>query len=56
VIGAIRFQRCYLDHSFFICHELSKIVVLTVYVDNIQVTESDINGIEKTQKYLNNSL
>ena len=47
---AFDFHRCHLDHSVFIWHTKSGIVVLTVYVDDILLIGSDSFGLLKTKE------
>jgi len=51
-ISGIDFRRCHSDHSVFIRRTGSDIVVLTVYVDDILLTDSDSTGIVETKMYL----
>jgi len=44
--------KCYSDHSMFIHRSSYYIMILVVYVDDILLTESDIDGIEKAKEYL----
>jgi len=41
-ISGIGFHRCHSDHSVFAQHTKSGIVVLTVYIDGILLTGSDL--------------
>lgn len=52
VLGAIAFKQCKSDHSVFVRHRSSGIVILIVYVDNILVSSNDVQGIDETKKYL----
>ena len=51
-ISGIDFHRCHSDHSVFIRHTKSDLVILTVYVDDIQLTGSDPTGLVETKEYL----
>jgi len=51
-ISGIDFRWCHSDHSVFIQRTRSGIVILTVYVNGILLTESDSAGIIKTKMYL----
>ena len=51
-ISGIGFCRCHSDHSVFVRHANSDIVVLTVYVDDIVLTGSDSAGLLETKQYL----
>jgi len=51
-ISGIDFRRWHLDHSVFVWRTRSGIVALTVYVDDIFLTESDSTGIVETKLYL----
>ena len=52
-ISGIGFRRCYSDHSVFVRHTSSGIVVLALYVHDILLTDSDSSGIVETKMYLN---
>ncbi|XP_042056533.1 uncharacterized protein LOC121801150 [Salvia splendens] len=52
VLGTIGFKQCKSDHSVFVRHQASGIVILIVYVDDILISGSDVRGIEETKKYL----
>jgi len=41
IISVIDFYRCHSDHSVFIWLTKSDIVILTIYVDDILLTDSD---------------
>ena len=43
--------RCYLDHSIFVWCSPSGTTVLTIYVDDILLTDSFIGRIKKTKMY-----
>ena len=47
------FQQCHSDHSIFIRHSSANFVILAVYIDNILLTKSNTDGIEKAKAYLN---
>jgi len=47
----VGFQKCYSDYSVFIRGTTSGSVILTVYVDGILLTGSDV-GILKAKEYL----
>jgi len=51
-IYGIGFRRSHSDHSVFVRHTRSDIVVLVVYVDDILLTGSDSVGIVNTKMYL----
>ena len=46
------FRRCVVDHSVFYRQADSDCVILTVYVDDILLTGSNITGIQETKDYL----
>ena len=46
------FHKCYFDHPVFIYRTSSGTGILVVYVDDILLIESDIDGIKKAKKYL----
>ncbi|KAK4395750.1 Retrovirus-related Pol polyprotein from transposon RE1 [Sesamum angolense] len=52
IIGEFGFSRCQADHSVFVQTTKTGMVVLAVYVDDILIIGSDINGIEETKTYL----
>ncbi|KAL0370961.1 UNVERIFIED_CONTAM: Retrovirus-related Pol polyprotein from transposon RE2 [Sesamum angustifolium] len=52
IIGEFGFSRCQADHSVFVQTTKTGMVVLAVYVDDILITGSDINGIEEAKTYL----
>ena len=45
VVLASGFQKCAVDHSVFYRKTTSDCVILTVYVDDILVTDNDVKGI-----------
>jgi len=51
-ISGISFHQYHSDHSVFIRHIKSDIVVLTVYIDDILLTGSDSAGLLETKMYL----
>ena len=52
VVFATGFRRSQADHSVFVRHSSSGIVVLIVYVDDILLSGSHVTGIEESKKYL----
>ena len=52
IISEVGFHKCYSNHSVFIHRSSYYIMILIVYVDDILLTESDIDGIEKAKEYL----
>ena len=46
------FQKCYIDHFVFTRRTSSGTVILVVYVDDILLTRSDVDHIEKAKEYL----
>ncbi|KAK4406515.1 Retrovirus-related Pol polyprotein from transposon RE1 [Sesamum angolense] len=52
IIGEFGFSRCQADHSVFVQTTKTGMVVLAVYVDDILITGSDIDGIEEAKTYL----
>ncbi|KAK4407439.1 Retrovirus-related Pol polyprotein from transposon RE1 [Sesamum angolense] len=52
IIGEFGFSRCQADHSVFVQTTKTGMVILAVYVDDILITGSDINGIEEAKTYL----
>ena len=52
MISVIDFHRCRSDHSIFVQHTKSGIVVLVVFVDDILLTDSDPGGLLETKEYL----
>ena len=52
IIAGIGFHHCRLYHSIFIRRTKSGMVVLTVYVDDILLTGSDLVGLLETKMYL----
>lgn len=52
VLGNIGFKQCKSDHSVFVRHRTSGIVILIVYVDDILISGGDVQGIDETKTYL----
>ncbi|KAL0298831.1 UNVERIFIED_CONTAM: Retrovirus-related Pol polyprotein from transposon RE1 [Sesamum radiatum] len=52
IIGEFRISRCQADHSIFVQTTKIGMVILAVYVDDILITGSDIDGIEEAKTYL----
>ena len=52
IVTTYGFQRCAVDHSVFYRWTDSGCVILAVYVDDIQVTGSDLTGIQRTKDHL----
>ncbi|KAL0423678.1 UNVERIFIED_CONTAM: Retrovirus-related Pol polyprotein from transposon RE1 [Sesamum radiatum] len=52
IIGEFGFSRCQADYSVFVQTTKTGMVVLAVYVDDILITGSDIDGIEEAKTYL----
>ena len=52
VVLGYGFQRSTYDHSIFVCHSSTGIVVLIVYVDDIIISGSDSTGIADLKRYL----
>ena len=52
VVFVARFRRSQADHSVFVPHSSSSIVVLIVHVEDILLSGSDVTSIEETKKYL----
>ena len=46
------FARCAVNHSVFIGRKTNGCVLLAVYVDDIIITGSDVEGINETKQYL----
>ena len=51
VISGIGFARCHSDHSVFVHHTMFGSVILTVYIDDILLTESDSVASAETKEY-----
>ena len=51
-ISSIDFHRCHLDHSVFVRRTKSDIVVLVVYVDDILLTGSVLQGYWRQRSIL----
>ena len=51
-VFAAGFRRNQADHSVFVPHSSSGIVILIVYVNDILLSGSDITSIAETMKYL----
>jgi len=51
-ISDIGFHRCHLDHSIFVRHTKSSLVIRVVYIDDILLTKSDSAGLVETKEYL----
>ena len=49
--SSIDFHCCHSNHSIFIRHTRSDLVILIVYVDEILLTESDSIGLVETKEY-----
>ena len=52
IIAEVRFQKCYSDYFVFFHKTSSDIVILVVYIDDILLTENDVDGIEKELLYI----
>ncbi|KAL0301601.1 UNVERIFIED_CONTAM: Retrovirus-related Pol polyprotein from transposon RE1 [Sesamum radiatum] len=52
IIGEFGFSRCQADYSVFVQTTKTGMVILAVYVDDILITGSDIDGIEEAKTYL----
>ena len=52
VSSGIEFARCHSDHSMFVRRTKSGSVMLTMYVDDILLIESDSVALVETKKYL----
>jgi len=52
VISGIGFARCHSDHSVFVHHTKSGLMILVVYVDDILLTGSDSVALTEIKKYL----
>jgi len=51
-ISGIDFHTCHSDYSVFVQHTKSGIVVLTIYVDDILLSDSDSTELLETNEYL----
>jgi len=51
-ISGIGFHWCHSNHFFFVRHTKFGLVILTVYVDDILLIESDLAGIVEIKEYL----
>ena len=51
-ISGISFHRCHSNHSIFVRHTKSSLVILAVYVNDILLIGSDSAGLVETKKYL----
>jgi len=49
-ISGIGFHHCNSDHSVFIRHNKSGLLILIVYLDDILLTGSDSTGLVKTKE------
>ena len=48
ITAKLGFYKCYSDISVFIRRSSYDIIILAVYVDDILLIESDVDGIEKS--------
>ena len=47
MLNSFSFNRCHSDHSVFVKHTKVGVIILIVYVDDIIVSGSDVDGIEE---------
>ena len=52
IITEVGFQKCYSDHSVFIHKTSCGTVTFAVYVDDILLSRSNVDGIKKAKEYL----